>query len=159
MRIFLLSLTLWIAASVAFADDREGSPLLYRVAKGAVIEITEPFYAGSKTVTFKKGQKIGWFSVGQIDPKCQIEFNKTPNAEVKDGRYRVIKTGTNRFATGESEFTLTTTLFLQTISGPSAYSIECVKSGFYNETDETPITVQSFKHTVGNYLDIKFDSE
>ncbi len=159
MRNIVLSLMLLIISSVALAGSNGGSPELYRVAKGAVVEITESFYAGSHTVDFKKGQKAGWFTVGSTDPKCRLVFKKTPNEEVKDGRYRVIKTSHDEFANGDSQFTLTTALFLSTINGPPATRIECTQSGYYNESDIGPITVQTFKYTVGNYLEITFDSE
>lgn len=159
MRIIVLSLMLWITSSVALAGNNGGSPNLYQVAKGAIIEITEPFHAGGNTVTFKKGQKAGWFTVGDTDPKCRLVFKKAPNADVKEGRYRVIKTSHNEFANGDSQFTLTTVLLLSTISGPAATRIECSQSGYYNESDIGPITVQTFKHTVGHFLDVKFDSK
>lgn len=159
MRIFLLSLMLCIASSVALADKLGGSPELYRVAKGAIIEITEPFSTGRRSVTFKKGQNAGWFTVGDTDPKCRLVFKKAPNTDVKDGRYRVVKARHNDFASGEGQFTLTTTLVLSTISGPAATQIDCTQSGYYNESDIGPITVQAFKRTVGHFLDIKFDNE
>jgi len=162
MRKILLGLMLYTACSVVVAEKNNnlgGSPELYRVAKGATIELTEPFYAGSNTVTFKKGQKAGWFLVGVVDPKCQLVFKGTPNAEVKEGRYLVVKAGYDEFDQGDSQFTAITTLTLETISGQAAIKIECEQSGYYNEDNAGPITVQSFKHTVGHFLDITFVGE
>jgi len=60
---------------------------------------------------------------------------------------------------GDSQFMAITKLSLRTISGQPASAIECTQSGYYNEGDAGPITVQTFKHTVGRYLKLILRSE
>jgi hypothetical protein len=162
MRPFLyvcLIVLLFSACAAPKTKDLGSSPLLHDVAEGAIILIAEPFYAGSLSVSFKKGAKRDWWNFGAYDPNCALVFESTPNAEVSEGKYQVEKATYREFAQGDSQFTAITTMSLVTISGKPATTIRCTQSGYYNEGDAGPITVQTFKHTVGRYLKLMRRSE
>ncbi len=147
------------ACAVPKTKDLGGSPALHNVAEGAIIQIAEPFYAGSRSISFKKGEKRDWWNFGSNDPNCRIIFESVPNADVEEGRYQVEKAVYNEMNQGGHQFTAITKLSLRTVSGQSASGIECTQSGYYNEGNAGPITVQTFKHTVGRYLKLILRSE
>jgi len=144
------------ACSMPEKQETSGSPVLYKVAKGALIEIDAPFPARSSTVGFRNGNVLGYFYFSPGSIKCDIHFTGNLSGEIRSGRYEVTKARQMNFAMGASDFTLSTTLLLHTLSGTGADSIECSQQGTYNDllNPVTPVTLQQFKHAFGQHLKI-----
>jgi hypothetical protein len=167
--IFMLIRSIAIASAVIFTaacsmpqkQDTSGSPVLYKVAKGALIEIDAPFAAPYSSVGFRNGDVLGYFYFDPHSIKCDIHFTGHPSGEIRSGRYEVTKTRQTNFAMGASDFSLTTTLLLHTLSGTAADSIECSQQGSYNDllNPVTPVTLQQFKHAFGQHLKITLEAD
>lgn len=158
LRLFL-GLIFMLMVSVAGAE-KTASPQLYKVAKGAIIEVDVPF-PGKSTVRFRDGQLLGYFNANTWAFKCEMRFKGTPPGEITNGRYEVTKARNQEISLGTYEFMLNTTLILKTLSGPSADNIQCSQTGSYEDVGNviSPITVQQFKRTVGKHLTLTLKEE
>ena len=164
--ITLFPLALSLAACGTFTEQPEevgGSPFMHEVAEGAIIEIAETVETTNSEVIFKKGRIQGWWNFDTWTYDCRLRFSKDPGNEVDEGRYRIVgaKYFTND-APSDGDFNAINVFELSTLQGVPAEYIRCVKRGsFYDQGRQStgPITVQTFKRTVGRYLTLVLKEE
>jgi hypothetical protein len=119
------------------------------------VEIAETIDASSAEVIFKKGRIQGWFNYDTWTYDCRLRFTKDPGKEVSEGRYRIVSAKYSTMDRSGDVFDAINTFELSTLKGPSADYIRCVRQGTYFDQPGQaagPITVQTFKRTVGRYL-------
>lgn len=163
MRILRLLMVLIVMLMISAAGAaNKGSPQLYKVAKGAIIEVDVPF-PGKSSVRFRDGQLLGYFNADTWTIKCEMRFKGNPPGEITNGRYEVTKARNQEISLGSTEYMLNTTLILKTLSGPSADNIQCSQTGSYEDVGAayqiSPVTVQQFKRAVGKHLTLILKEE
>lgn len=149
----VLAVMVTAACSVMEKQGSEASPALYKVAKGALVEVDAPFPARA-TVSFRNGALLGYVYLDPWSIKCDMHFKGSSSGEITSGRYEVASVRQQELSMGDDDFLMTTTLVLNTLSGPGADTIQCSQRGSYYElvSPVQPITVQQFKHAVGKHL-------
>ena len=136
-------------------DDIGGSPHMVDVAQDAIIEIAETLQTGGKEVIFKRGRTKGWWNYDTWTYDCRIRFKSDPGDSVSEGRYRIVSTKYRTLDRSDGVFDAINIFELTTLAGEPAEYIRCQTQGEYAAMGTQavgPITVQTFKRTVGRYL-------
>lgn len=161
----LFPLVLSLAACGTFTeqpDDIGGSPFMRDVARGAIVEISETLETHGAEVIFKKGRIQGWWNYDTWTYDCRLRFSKDPGDTVDEGRYRIVSAKYSTMDRSGGVFDAINTFELSTLRGPSADYIRCIRQGSYTDQKTQaagPITVQTFKRTVGRYLTLVLKEE